>query len=385
MIPRTILQIIPRRTSNPDGIGDYAVRLAAGLKERHAISSIFVSGTPGNAHPPAEDEWPTVAVASRSRNALFEAISLARRQAPFSAVILHVAGYGYQKRGAPLWLLQGMRNWRRRHPEVQLVNLLHELYATGKPWNSSFWLQPLQKYVARELWKLSDSGLTTNAREYPELLAWRPAAANHLVLMPVVSNVGEPVETPSIHARPARAAIFGAPGTERIYTIHRELLEGAVRELGIREIVDIGARLVPPPSDIGGASVTCQGVQPADVVSRELADCRYGFLSYDLSLVGKSGVFAAYAAHGIIPICFGSASQPGLNLVPGQHFLTPPLHALDTMVLVSMQHAIKTWYRGHDTARLTDSVVHLCTNRSPLPQQSNHFRVSPACNSIDLP
>src|SRR5262245_31956131 len=170
MSPRTILQIVPRRTSNPDGIGDYAVRLAAGLKERYAVSSIFISGTPVTAHPPADDEWPTVAVTSRCRNALLEAISLVRRQSAFSAVILHVAGYGYTKRGAPLWLLKGMRNWRRLHPEIHLINVLHELYATGKPWNSSFWLGPLQKHIARELWKLADSGLTTNAREYPELL-----------------------------------------------------------------------------------------------------------------------------------------------------------------------------------------------------------------------
>src|SRR5262245_7377746 len=384
MIPRTILQIVPRRTSDPDGIGDYAVRLAAGLKERHGVSSIFISGTPVNAHPPADDEWPTVAVASRSRNALLDAIGLARRQSAFSAIVLHVAGYGYQKRGAPLWLLQGMRNLRRLYPEMHLVNLLHELYATGKPWNSSFWLGPLQKYVAHELWKLADTGLTTNAREYPELLAWRPDAADHLVLLPVVSNVGEPAETPSVHSRPARAAIFGAAGTEKIYTIHREVLERAVRDLGIHEIVDVGARLLPPPSDIGGASVTRRGVQAAEVVSRELTDCRFGFLSYDLSLVGKSGVFAAYAAHGVIPICVGSASQPGINLVSGRHFLTPPLHALDTTALVSMQREIMTWYRGHDTARLADTIFHLCTNRSPSPQNEG-VRVRSRLNPIQLP
>ena len=159
---RNILQIVPRRTSGPDGIGDYAVRVADGLARHHGIGSVFVCGTPPGEYPPAEDDWPKINVAARTAQALIDALNVFEKQHAFDATILHVGGYGYAKRGVPLWLLDGMRQWRRRSPDARLVGIFHELHASGKPWNSSFWLGPLQKHVARQLWNLADCGLTTN-------------------------------------------------------------------------------------------------------------------------------------------------------------------------------------------------------------------------------
>jgi hypothetical protein len=37
------------------------------------------------------------------------------------AVVLHFSGYGYQKRGVPLWLVEGLRFWARRARTCRLL------------------------------------------------------------------------------------------------------------------------------------------------------------------------------------------------------------------------------------------------------------------------
>jgi hypothetical protein len=39
------------------------------------------------------------------------------------AVVLHFSGHGYQERGVPLWLVEGLRFWARRARDVPLVTI----------------------------------------------------------------------------------------------------------------------------------------------------------------------------------------------------------------------------------------------------------------------
>ena len=142
--------------------------------------------------PPIRDAWLTVPVTARRGNHLATHLADLCRKTKAAAVIVHISGYGYQKRGAPVWLLNGIRAWKKEHPGIRLIGIFHELFATGHVWQSSFWLSSAQSYVTRELWRLCDGGLATNQAYFDQLAAWRPTMRDRLKTMPVFSNVGEP-------------------------------------------------------------------------------------------------------------------------------------------------------------------------------------------------
>src|ERR1051325_8470305 len=112
------IQIVPRRTVRADGIGDYGTHLAQALWERRGYRSVFLSGTPEQMEAPRADGWRTNPVGDRSSRRLAQQLTSLCRDSGAAAIIVHVAGYGYQKRGAPLWLAEGMRIWRRTHPDL---------------------------------------------------------------------------------------------------------------------------------------------------------------------------------------------------------------------------------------------------------------------------
>jgi hypothetical protein len=358
--PHNLVQIVPRFTDVPSGVTDYAVRLAEGLRNRWGTHSVFLAGTPQDARNGVVTGWPTHAVASQSAHDLVRALDELRQTSPFDIIIVHVSGYGYARRGAPVWLESGLRRWLGRNRGVRVIGVFHELFARGKPWRSSFWYGPLQARVSRRLWQLAHAGLTTNTPYADQLLAWRPEARPFLTLMPVISTVGEPAALAPFRDRKPTAVVFGSPGLEsRLYGAEVATLAQTVRRLGIGEIIDIGGRRQPPPAEIGGAFVRTLGKQPAAAISDEMSACRFGFLAYDLAHVGKSTVFAAYAAHGVIPVCFGPSVEIADGLSAGRHLLRPPIDISSETVLSAMQSELIAWYRHHDSSNLLEAIATL--------------------------
>ena len=203
-----IVQIVPRRAGQSEGIGDYATLLANALFERSGCRSAFVVGTPAKIEPAVEDAWPTSPVTVRKGSTFATQLTNLCLETDAKAVVLHVSGYGYQKRGLPFWLLKGMQKWREIHPRACLIGVFHELFASNRVWNSSFWLSRAQRYIARELWRLCDYGLTTNDTYGRHLAAWRPITHNRLKILPVFSNIGEPKTILPPLQRPAHMAVF---------------------------------------------------------------------------------------------------------------------------------------------------------------------------------
>src|SRR5580704_5691167 len=211
----TIVQIVPRRTVQPEGVGDYATLVANALFERSGYASVFIIGTPAEIEAPIEDAWRNSPVTVRKGSTLAKQLTKLCRDTEAKAVLLHLSGYGYQKRGVPFWLLKGMRSWRQMQPRTCLIGIFHELFATGHIWNSSFWLSRAQRYVTSELWRLCDRGLTTNDAYFSHLAAWRPVTCNQLKVLPIFSNVGEPDTFIPLLDRPVQMAVFGRPGIEQ--------------------------------------------------------------------------------------------------------------------------------------------------------------------------
>ena len=355
-----VIQIVPLRPNRPDGIGDYGTSLAQAMLQRAEVNSIFVSGTPAGMEQVRPDGWQTIAVPRRTGRALTELLSQLCRSGDVAAVIVHVSGYGYQKRGVPFWLLEGIRGWRQMHGRCRLLGIFHELFATGRVWNSSFWLSKAQEYTTRAIWNACDGGITTTAPYYRQLALWRPNAERLLRTMPVFSNVGEPMSVPAPDDRSPRLAVFGRAGTgqnvyEKPFHCMSELI---VKMLDVSEVIDMGTRTSKPPERLGRAPIRVLGQLPPELVSEQLRSCRYGLLNYDVARLEKSGVFAAYAVHGVIPVCIGSEAGPPLGLEEGKHFMRWPLsRAAD---LRSMQEKLMEWYHGHSIARHADVVGSWC-------------------------
>ena len=239
---------------------------------------------------------------SQSLAGAIESIS-ARTSA--AGVLLHFSGYGYQKRGVPFWLVHGLRAWRRRAKGLPLFTVFHELYATGRPWESAFWASPVQKWIARSILGLSSAAITPTHLYRKQLLRWDGRGATEIACMPVFSNIGEPGCGPLFRARPATAAVLGLAGVEdRLYGRYRQQLERVVAAMGIEKVFDIGPRLSPAPRILAGVPVISKGVLPQHAISEILHHARFGLIAYPVDVIGKSGVFAAYVAHGVIPIVF---------------------------------------------------------------------------------
>ena len=76
-------------------------------------------------------------------------------------VILHYVNYGYQARGVPFYLRRFARQLRGQL-RGRWLTTFHEIYASGPPWKSEFWLRPFQVKIARDLIDLSDACFVSN-------------------------------------------------------------------------------------------------------------------------------------------------------------------------------------------------------------------------------
>lgn len=259
-------------------------------------------------------------------------------------VLLHLSGYGFQKRGAPLWLLNKLRADRANIKTLGVF--FHELYAFGPPWSSAFWLSPVQRYIARHIAELSDYWLTN--REDSAVWLRRFAADKPHSVLPVFSNVGE---MPSYASkRLPRVVVFGGAAL-RAATYHAagDALFKWVRLQGL-ELHDIGPMMNDQMLNdaLNKAGAVIHGKLDAHEVSDILAEASFGLVFYKAHEVAKSGVFAAYCAHGVCPILISPEYSPASGLkamasyLPGIPFRSHSLHVIERIGCEAW-----SWYQTH--------------------------------------
>lgn len=414
-----LVQIVPHLPPTLSGVGDYAFLLAQELRRSHDIHTRFVVCDPSWEEGPApadastEGRSPTREVVSAPQRSSVSAVGSPRSLDGFpvhrlrtrtsdellrllsapgmpSTVLLQYVGYGYEKRGCPLWLVNGLEKWRRQQPAStganperrqaaklkaaaadneavaqaassqgnvsalrfsagrRVVTMFHELYAFGPPWTSAFWTSALQRSLVRRLALVSAHALTNLTLRARTLSRMTRRSEKAFPVLPVFSNVGEPRVLPTFTERPKRLAVFGSAGwRELAYRRHQDALEQACRRLGLEEIVDIGPPLREPPQ----TSVPCKqrGLLAAAKVSEELAACRAGFFTCPVHCLGKSGVFAAYAAHGLAALTSNDAELENADgLRAGEHFAraeAPTLAQAEQCARIAQN--IAHWYAGH--------------------------------------
>lgn len=316
-----VLQVTPETDPLGGGVRATARAVARVLEAAHGVESTFTSG--------AE---------LRGRGALPERPS-------FTHVVLHYVSYGYAARGCPWWLVRAVETWRRAAAAGRLVTVFHEVHASGPPWTSAFWLAPVQRSLARRLAAASDA-LWTSLDLYRALLEpW--ARGSVIVTAPVPSAVGEPATIAPYGEREPQMVVFGTPGLrQRAYGLHADALAATCGRLGIDRIVDVGAPAAGVPRAVGAVPVEARGRLPDPDVSRLLAHARAGFLAYPPDFLEKSSVFAAYAAHGTVPVCAWHEPRSG-PLEAHRHFLPAGGSAGEPAAVAVTANA---WYREHGVA-----------------------------------
>ena len=340
-----ILHIVPRFPPSISGVGDYAYLLAHQLRAAHGIQSRFLVCDPSWS---AELEMSGFQV---ERCGGREAGELARRMSESGmpeTALLHYVGYGYHKRGCPLWLVRGLESWKRADERRRLVVMFHELYAFGPPWSSSFWTSPVQRALVKFLARMSDHSMTNLKSSRRSLARLTSRSENHFSLLPVFSNVGEPHALSAWGNRRARLVVFGDPAWRRqAYFAHQAALENTCAAFSLDEIVDIGS----PCGALPHLRVPCvsKGNLPAEQVSEELLNARLGFFTYPAAYLAKSGIFAAYAAHGLAPVTYAeNVADNDDGLRERDHFVSiGSWYSYGAGEIKRVAEAAREWYARH--------------------------------------
>jgi hypothetical protein len=304
----------------------------------------------------------------RQPHAFSQSLKEGDQIASSKCVLLHLSGYGYARKGAPFWLLGKMIALR---PQVESLGIFfHEIYATGPPWRTAFWMSPAQRYIAIRMVRLCDYWITN--RELSETWLRKYSTTKLNAVLPVFSNVGEGRLT--LAARSPTAVVFGGPALRSsTYTRHGAELLSWARRNGI-SIIDIGApladlQLVARLKDLG---VAFKGRLDAVSTGKILSSATFGCLTYDFRFVAKSGVFAAYSSYGLCPILFSTDYGVADGLAPHVHYI-PGLPATDTepAAFLAMSSNAFTWYKRHDLEQHV--LTQACLWESSLQQRGARF------------
>ena len=340
-----ILQIVPRVPGGIDGVGDYALTLAVKLDHKFGRSTVFM--TPDTPSPAMVRDYEV-----RPLNQLGDGQE-------FDRVILHYVNYGYQNRGIPFGLASTLRRMRQQH-RGKLLTVFHELYASGPPWSSAFWLQPLQVYLSKSITRLSDACVVSNQNFLSELQRLVPDAQIHL--HPTPSGLEEPsLSREQIAERdPHRWAIVGGTVlSERSLRSFARAKQSIPESVAPHSLFILGGNENPVTrsllADLGIESDYRPRVAAIDA-SEILRTCSFAWINYfhrpdvESSVVLKSSAFAAICAHGVVPVFPHHGGSISINddRLPGPFFVESERCEIPTAQERSTIAAnIYEWYQRH--------------------------------------
>ncbi len=314
--------IVPQFAPVIDGVGDYALGLARNLRGLHGINSRFIVCDPQWTGS-AEVDGFAVAGPGTFRNT-----GLASALQGSDTAILHYVGYGYHPRGTPVWLADGVEEWKAGGGR-RLLTVFHEIWSSGPPWRRVFYSAPLQKRLALRILAASDHAVASTQWAFRLLEGAKPGGVS---LLPIPSSLPPPdgpTDRPRTSA-PWRPIFFGQAWTRTpAIRLHRPLL----RTMHARNLLD--RVLVMGKEARGGRAASedvalLETILPAgqiEVLGERLArDAGLGFNQADFLLSQHKGrdackssaVMSAFACGCPAVLADAEEADP---LREGEHFL----------------------------------------------------------------
>ncbi|WP_429304186.1 hypothetical protein [Paraburkholderia sp. GAS199] len=239
--------------------------------------------------------------------------------------ILQVSIYGFDRKGVPLWLPAFIKRAKRRG--LKLIVYFHELWVLVAPrLSSAYWLAPLQKGICEQLVELADYAFFNTDFTH----AWGVTKiGERAIYSPTFSNVGEPGQVKTWNERADTAVVFGSEHARRqVYEQMAPVLAAQLAGNVIERVVDIGAKgawLDEVAKVLGPERFDIAGSLAASEVSARLGNAKWGLFNTPWGQASKSGVFAAYATHGMAPVSIfddvGAYPVPTHYPLPDTHFV----------------------------------------------------------------
>jgi len=332
--------IVPDLPPSINGLGDYAYLLANKLKINGFPLQIefIVAGYQFNKFN-IFNGFNVHALQMQTSKSLFQLLNNLNAK----LVHLHYVGYGYAKRGAPIWLYLGLIKWRQQDENI-LITTFHELFANSKfPWTSSFWNQWVQKIICKKIYLASKAVFTSKESFKEELFSFNPFI--DIYVLPVFSNFGEMNDYKEISLRDKGLIILGSSEKRLIvYEKYKNELNLICQKYSIDYIIDVGPKFGKFP--ILNVPIIEYGVLNPNEISDLLKKNSFGIIAgHKSDQFAKSGVFAAYASHGIVVFALDPnfcKIEDGINL--NKHFVTIYSQDINNEFI---SKSIYDWYSKH--------------------------------------
>ncbi len=319
-----ILQIVPRLSPDVDGVGDYTLSLAHELRDRYQIHSDFLVVRPSERTQPVVDGFTVHHLAAHTAEGL-----LAQIPADVSTIVLQYSNYPYLlgKLDAPAWLVVALMRLKRQG--LRIVIMFHELPTLQ--YQRIRLPNPIQRRVSRGLAQVADVVVTNNAAFQYTLAVW---AKTPVHCVPNFSTIGEVRQVLPLCDRERTLVIFGSTDRGRIYRSNLEGIRQICQRFNIHTLYDIGHPIDWDTDGLGTETTVIKtGLLPAAAVSKLMFTALIGIFDYRRfpNNLAKSTVYAAYCAHGLLPLC-------NLRALPQQDGILPHRHYLDTTTLYQKSH-----------------------------------------------
>ncbi len=382
-----VVHIAPQLPPAIDGVGDYCSNLWRHWPERLPNWKFLVI----RGAQDAAAFWPEVQINQfgPSENSLRAALERSNCE----TAVLHYVGYGFQPKGIPVWLPGAIAAWKKSGTQRRLFTMFHEMYARSSPFRSPFWVAPMARKIIRELVGLSNAWVTSCERYFEQLTHEFAASSDNGRIIPIGSNIpldmaGTWIDRNDRNGTPFRFVVFGLAKT-RLWALERHWrLLRALNEAGSIEFITLLGKHNEPEEErewqrlkmkIGeGVKWRTRFDLSTTEISHELVAHHFGLLANEPDILTKSGVFAALAGHGTIPIVSTPAKAP----LPAS--LEPLVLANDDVQNISVLTRLRNpehWqqmryglleFSGAELAwnRITEKWCRLVSTRRPLPEKN---------------
>lgn len=328
--------VLPRIPPAICGVGDQTFILAQTLKEEHGVESEFLAA--GHDCIKCEELWPKLE-------------NLALR---CDAIIVQYSCYGFQKRGVPFHLVRAIRRLRALKPDLPVLTMFHELAATGRITTSAFWFGRIQRYLIAQLARMSTHVRTNRVAYRKELEFIAPTHQGQVISMPIFSNFGESSSPPNQAKRRRSLVLFQPPPYDTQHP-YWQAWEKLVDWLDPVEIPIVGRTTTLPSNSL----VLPLGVAPSNDVSILLQHSAWGLVDYFPGYLGKSSVFASYAANGVATFAPSDLRGADEGLISGHHYLD--VGAIDASTtserIGDSANALYSWYQSHNQSTTAASYL----------------------------
>lgn len=340
---KRITHIAPALPPAVNGVGDFCKILADNLAKEVAIKHSYLV----TKSPDSPDENVDV-----FQSATF--LSLLHKQNP-NVIILHYVGYAYDKHGLPFYLASGIRQFKKS-AKCKVLVFFHELFADSRSLlKLPFYTSGLQKLIVRQLCTYADS-VFTNCQVYDEELnkitkSKRPPG----ICTGIFSNIPEELYD-NREKETSSAVVFGSLSRRNAVYANKNL-KAVLDNVKITTIYDVGPGTIS--CDYPNIDVKVMGPLPSEKLAVYLNKAKFGLLHYKPELLGKSGIFSAYTAFGVIPLNLLDTKKP-LNdgLASGRNYFNRSDTHFRTDLLFNEQarHEVLSWYKRRSRDAVANSI-----------------------------